>query len=266
MMTPGSDALVLQHQPRAELRGNNVLYTRCAKVPEDQFGSPKLEGLVSRMTDVMHETAGIGIAANQCHMPLQVFVIEFEASNPRYAGLGFADVPLQIFVNPRIVSASPECRSFWHGCLSCQGEKRGEVITYEKIGVEYRTVEGIQREEELSGMAAVIFQHELRHLLGGTYLDRAVSDRLVSLENLVEAFNSGKETRSRVLSSCEEAEGEEKKTGENESKSQNGLPHLIGDYKIGETLEEFYERTGVPESEQKWIWTTEEENTKLGGT
>uniref|UniRef100_A0A0G4HR69 Peptide deformylase n=1 Tax=Chromera velia CCMP2878 TaxID=1169474 RepID=A0A0G4HR69_9ALVE len=222
-----------------------MLYTRCARVHHGAFGSLRLKELVTRMTDVMHSTGGIGIAANQCHTPLQVFIIEFAASSPRYADMGFENVPLEVFINPRIVTASAECRSFWHGCLSCQDEKRGELVTYEKISVEYRTVDGLLRENELSGIAAVIFQHEMRHLLGGTYLDRANPDRLLSLEELVEALESGRETRSRVLPSCDES-----------STMSTLPPHLIGDYRIGESLEEFYDRTGVPESMDKWEWTS----------
>ena len=216
---PEPEIVVVQHSREAEERRENPLYLPARRIMEDEFGTPAFQELLKGMKNVMHATGGIGIAANQVGKRLQVFIIEAAPTNPRYNGL--APVPYQVFVNPRIVAASPERRNFWHGCLSAVGEMRGNVATYEWIEVEAAGADGTRGIGRLSGLAAVIFQHELRHLLGGTYLDKARTFL-------------GKEELDAKLDRKElpffEKVGPE-------------LPLLLDDYRIGETLEDFYQRT-----------------------
>jgi len=209
---------VVQHTRDPERRKQNVLYLPARRILADEFGGPELGHLIQEMHRVMTATAGIGIAANQVGKRLQVFMIEAHPTNPRYAGLGA--VPFQVFINPRIVAASPERRNFWHGCLSAVGEPRGNVATYEWVEVAAADAEGHLRQEKLSGLAAVIFQHEFRHLLGGTYLDKA------------QVFY-GKEELDHKLDAKELAFFD---------RADQALPLLIDDYRVGETLEAYYER------------------------
>lgn len=222
---PEPEIVVVQHAREAVARRANPLYLPARRIMEDEFGSPALEELLAGMKKVMHATGGIGIAANQVGKRLQVFMIEATPTNPRYKGL--APVPYQVFINPRLVAASKERRNFWHGCLSAVGEMRGNVAAYESIEVEAAGAEGKIRREKLDGLAAVIFQHELRHLLGGTYLDKA------------KVF-CGKEELDHKLDTKELPFFE---------RASADLPLLLDDYRIGESLEEYYRRTRAPGAE-----------------
>jgi peptide deformylase len=218
---PAPELTAVQHTRDPAARLSNVLYLPARAITAEEFRTPELSHLIEAMRALMHHTGGIGIAANQVGKRLQIFMIEAKPNNPRYQGLG--EVPYQLFINPRIVAASAERRNFWHGCLSAVGEKRGNVATYEWIEVEAADEAGLVRRSRLEGLAAVIFQHELRHLLGGTYLDKATT--LLTKEELDQKLDA------KELNFFERADAR--------------LPLLIDDYRVGETLEEFYARVKI---------------------
>lgn len=218
IILPSHQLAVIQQTRDPAARLANSLYVPARRISPEDFGTPGLEGLVEKMRFVMHALGGIGIAANQLGLSQQIFLIEAKPDNLRYQVLG--EVPFAVFINPRVVAVSTERRNFWHGCLSAAGEARGNVATYEWIEFEAAGVSGAVRRGRLEGLASVIFQHELRHLLGGTYLDRART--LVAKDELDERLAKGE------LPFFEPVDVE--------------LPLLIGDYCVGESLEEFYLR------------------------
>jgi hypothetical protein len=110
--------------------------------------------------------------------------------------------------------------NFWHGCLSAEGKERGNVATYEWIEYECRDEKGGIRSARLDGFAAVIFQHEFRHLLNGTYLD--VAKEFLPKAELDEQVRMGKVP---FFNSADAT-----------------LPLLIGGYKIGESLDDYHAR------------------------
>jgi peptide deformylase len=166
----------------------------------------------------MQRKAGVGIAANQIGKRLQIFLIEAKADNPRYKVLG--PIAKQVFINPRITKVSEQRMNFWHGCLSAEGKERGNVATYEWIEFECRDVRGSIQSARLDGFAAVIFQHEFRHLLNGTYFD--VAKEFMPKAELDYQIGIGKVPFFNI--------------------ANNSLPLLIGDYKIGESLDEYHSR------------------------
>ncbi len=163
---------VVQHiSNESEGRDQNALYLEPRRIKHKEFNSSELNTLIDSMYTIMLRKAGVGIAANQLGKRLQIFIIEAKVDNPRYEVLG--PVTKQVFINPRITTASKERKNFWHGCLSAQGEKRGNVATFEWIEYECQNQKGEIQRGRVDGFAAVIFQHEFRHLMSGTYLDHA---------------------------------------------------------------------------------------------
>ena len=214
-----SDSEVIQRiPPNQEGRDKNTLYLPPRKIQDSEFNTPQLDGFINHMYDVMVAKSGVGIAANQVGKRLQIFIIEAKANNPRYKVLG--PVAKQIFINPKIIRASSSKKNFWHGCLSANGEKRGNVATYEWIEYECQNIKGEIQRGKLEGFAAVIFQHEFRHMLNGTYLD--VAKQFLYKPELDQQIELGK------LPFFETA--------------SDSLPHLIGEYVIGESLDEFHAR------------------------
>ena len=123
-------------------------------------------------------------------------------------------IPVQAFANPRIISVSKELSSFWHGCLSAQGQKLGQVATYDWIEFEAYDLGLNKYKARLDGMASIIFQHEFRHLLGKLYIDQ--THILMKREDLREKLVSGE------LNSCEACGPE--------------VPHLLADYTVGDKI------------------------------
>ncbi|MDR6240414.1 peptide deformylase [Aureibacter tunicatorum] len=207
---------VVQHIPvNAEGRSQNTLYLNPRRIKSDEFNSSELNTLIDSMYTVMLRKAGVGIAANQIGKSLQIFIIEAKADNPRYKVLG--SVEKQVFINPKIINVSKARKNFWHGCLSAHGEKRGNVASFEWIEYECQNQKGEIQRGKLEGFAAVIFQHEFRHLMKGTYLDHA--NHLLPKEEL----------------------GIKIKTGELPffELANDTLPILIDGYQLGIALDEY---------------------------
>lgn len=163
---------VVQHIPADKKgRDQNSLYLSPRKIEKEEFNSTKLHTLIDSMYHVMIKNSGVGIAANQIGKRLQIFIIEAKADNSRYKVLG--PVQKQVFINPIITKVSPIRKNFWHGCLSARDEKRGNVATYEWIEYQCQDQKGDFQSGRLDGFAAVIFQHEFKHLMNGTYMDVA---------------------------------------------------------------------------------------------
>lgn len=210
---------VVQQIPiNQEGRAKSALYLPPRRITEKEFNSSMLNELIDSMYIVMVKKSGVGIAANQLGKRLQVFIIEAKSDNPRYKILG--PVPKQVFINPIITKVSPNKKNFWHGCLSADGEKRGNVATYEWIEYQCQNEKGAVINGRLDGFAAVIFQHEFKHLMNGTYLD--VANHFLSKKEL-------------------DLEVEMKKVPFFETASDT-LPLLINGYVVGETLEKYHSK------------------------
>lgn len=161
---------VLQHVPLGSAgREYNALYLAPRRIRDEEFNTTDLNELIDRMYAIMQSKSGVGIAANQIGKRLQLFIIEAKVDNPRYSVLGC--VEKQVFINPIITQVSTLRKNFWHGCLSAHGERRGNLASFEWIDYECQNEKGEMQKGRLDGFAAVIFQHEFRHLMGGTYLD-----------------------------------------------------------------------------------------------
>lgn len=210
---------ILQQIPENQKgREKSALYLAPRRISEEEFNTPALNELIDSMYNMMIKKSGVGIAANQLGKRLQVFIIEAKSDNPRYKILG--SVQKQLFINPSITKVSLSKKNFWHGCLSADGAKRGNVATYEWIEYQCQNEKGDVITGRLEGFAAVIFQHEFRHLLNGTYLD--VAKHFLSKTEL-------------------DLEIEMKKTPFFETAADT-LPLLINGYIVGETLEKYHSK------------------------
>lgn len=210
---------VVQQIPADENgRKKNALYLPPREIKTEEFNTPILHAFIDTMYSVMKNKSGVGIAANQLGRRLQIFIIEAKSDNLRYKVLG--PVPKQIFINPMITKVSANRKNFWHGCLSANGEKRGNVATYEWIEYTCKDEKGNVQTGRLDGFAAVIFQHEFRHLLNGTYLD--VAKQFLSKPELDLGIEKGEIPFFETASDT--------------------LPLLIGDYTIGETLDQYHSK------------------------
>lgn len=128
-----------------------------------------LQTLIDDMVETMRAAPGVGLAAPQVDVPLRVIVVEFREESEEEE-----ETPPKLYtlVNPRIVRASAEEEMGTEGCLSIPGIL-GDVER--PISV---TVKGLNRRRQAvkikaSGWLARIFQHEIDHLDGVLFVDRA---------------------------------------------------------------------------------------------
>jgi len=136
-------------------------------------GDPTIQALIDDMLVTMSEANGVGIAAPQVYEPLRLFIV---ASHPNTRYPHAPQMEPAAMLNPEIMWKSDETEKGWEGCLSVPGI-RGPVPRSVRIGVRYLTRSGEQREEELAGFIARVFQHEYDHISGLLFLDRVESTR-----------------------------------------------------------------------------------------
>jgi len=140
---------------------------RIAK-PVEAFGTTELYTLIADMFETMHAAGGVGLAAPQIGIDLQVVIFGFEHSD-RYPDA--PPVPRTILLNPMITPLSPDREEGWEGCLSVPG-MRGAVPRYTRIFYSGFDPSGAPIEREAEGFHARVVQHEVDHLLGRLYPSR----------------------------------------------------------------------------------------------
>jgi peptide deformylase len=132
-------------------------------------------GLVERMTMLMDEARGVGLAAPQVGILRRVVVYRTAEEEPVVA-----------LVNPRLVSASEEVETSDEGCLSLGAAT--VVVPVERpiaITLEAQTPDGEPLRLEAEGLQARVIQHELDHLDGVLTIDRTTpEDRRAALAQL----------------------------------------------------------------------------------
>ena len=133
--------------------------------PVGEFGTPELAGLVEDMFDTMAAHGGVGLAAPQIGVGLQVVIFGFEHSE-RYPDA--APVPRTILVNPVITPLTEDREEGWEGCLSVPG-LRGMVPRATRIHYTGFTAAGEPIERFAEGFHARVVQHECDHLAGVLY-------------------------------------------------------------------------------------------------
>ena len=151
------------------LRIGHPALRRCAvEVPDDWFGSQRLEQLIDDLFDTKLARSGAGLAAPQIDEPWRVFVVGM-GHNPRYPD---ADpLPERVVINPIIKSIGDELIYGWESCLSVPS-MRGKVRRWKHIQLKWQDREGSFHTEELQDFHARVVQHEKDHLDGVLFPDR----------------------------------------------------------------------------------------------
>ncbi len=123
--------------------------------------------LVDNMVETMRDAPGVGLAAPQVGLPIRLIVVEYGEDDDE-------DAPKKLYavINPEIVAASEEKVNGIEGCLSVPG-LIGEVERHVEIIVKGQNRFGKPVKYKLAGWKARIFQHEIDHLDGVVFTDRA---------------------------------------------------------------------------------------------
>jgi len=136
--------------------------------PVEDFNSPELAVLIDDMFETMAAAGGVGLAAPQIGVGLQLVIFGFAASE-RYPAA--AAVPQTILINPVITPLSVDEEPGWEGCLSVPG-LRGEVPRFTRIRYQGFGEHGQAIDRTVDGFHARVVQHECDHLIGRLYPTR----------------------------------------------------------------------------------------------
>ncbi|MCW8806835.1 MAG: peptide deformylase [Rhodanobacter sp.] len=137
-------------------------------VPDAMLGSAELDVLIADMFETMHDAGGVGLAAPQIGVDLQLVIFGFEHSE-RYPDA--PQVPQTILLNPVITPLSQDLEEDWEGCLSVPGLS-GAVSRHSLIRYEGVDPKGALIDCTAEGFHARVVQHECDHLIGRLYPSR----------------------------------------------------------------------------------------------
>ncbi|MGB6544372.1 MAG: peptide deformylase [Candidatus Acidiferrales bacterium] len=168
--------------------GDPVLRQPARPLTRQEISGAETQQLIRDMRETMYDAPGVGLAAPQIGLPLQIAVIEDPESildDVPPEDLALKDrrpVPFHVIINPVIARLSEESAYFYEGCLSLAGFS-AVVPRARAVRVEYFDERGDARIVEASGWYARILQHEIDHLRGALYIDRMQARTFTSLEN-----------------------------------------------------------------------------------
>lgn len=120
----------------------------------------RIQKIVADMADTMYEAPGVGLAATQVDIHERIVVIDVSDEQNE----------LMVFINPEIIWASPEKKSWREGCLSVP-EFYDEVERPAQVKVRALDINGKEFEIDADGLLAVCLQHELDHLQGKVFVE-----------------------------------------------------------------------------------------------
>jgi len=146
------------------LYGSSELRKHSTDITEED----DLQEISEMLSHTLKNAKGIGLAGPQIGLLKKAFVIdtsplvENDVSIERFEG---------VFINPEITYNDSDHEIYKEGCLSLPGIFE-EVTRPEKIAVRYQNISLLTIEEELDGIKARIFQHELDHLKGILFIDK----------------------------------------------------------------------------------------------
>ena len=136
--------------------------------------------LCKRMISRMRALHGQGLAAPQIGHSLQVITVE---TRPKDIAPNAPASPLYVMINPRIVSKGPRrLRLGWEGCFSVPG-LMAKVPRFHRIEVAYLDRDGKKQLSIFTDFPAVVVQHEIDHLKGKIYLERAQLETVTTILN-----------------------------------------------------------------------------------
>jgi len=144
--------------------GQSVLREEAVAVDKDY---PELKKLIINMFETMYNAEGVGLAAPQIGLPIQLLIIDADAVSKGYPECKNFK---RVMINPKITDHSVDTISLEEGCLSFPGIHE-KVTRFEKISVRYSDENFVEHEESVEGFTARIVQHECEHLEGHVFID-----------------------------------------------------------------------------------------------
>ena len=166
--------------------GNPILRNKVRTI-EDFTSIPRI---VEQMFETMETEHGIGLAANQVGLDLNLMVID--TCNHEEGGEAY------IFINAKVLQTEGET-IMEEGCLSIP-DIRAEIKRPETIILKYQDLEQTFYEKQFSGLISRVIQHELDHLKGKLFIDYlSQTKRMLINKRLLAISKTGKPSSGIIL-------------------------------------------------------------------
>lgn len=168
--------------------GDPVLREAARPLTAEDILKDDVQRLIQDMQETMRDAPGVGLAAPQVGLSIQLAVIEdreeFLKNLPaeELERKERRPVPFHVLINPRIARAGVDRIEFQEGCLSLAGFS-AVVPRTRTVRVEYLDERAEPRSVDAAGWYARILQHEIDHLNGALYIDRMQSRTFTSFDN-----------------------------------------------------------------------------------
>lgn len=151
---------------------DSVLRRTAAEIPVEEIKSTKIQTVLKNMKKALYsQDDGIAIAAPQIGESLRIFMVSGKVLATLEGKEGAQEEDL-VFINPRITRISKENKESDEGCLSVRylygkvkRAVKASVIAYDEDGIEFK--------RDGHGLLAQVFQHEIDHLNGILFTDKA---------------------------------------------------------------------------------------------
>lgn len=168
--------------------GTPVLRQKARPLTMEEIISPEIQQLIELMRDTMRDAPGVGLAAPQIGVGVQLVMIEdLAAYQARLTPEQLKErervpLPFHILINPSITIENNGEVEFYEGCLSISG-LIGQIKRAKSVSVKALNEKGESLEIHATGWYARILQHEIDHLQGILCVDRMKISSLTTLEN-----------------------------------------------------------------------------------
>ena len=168
--------------------GEAVLRQSARPLTKEEILSAETQRLIDLMRETMRDAPGVGLAAPQVGLSIQLAVIEdqqsyIEKMPPSHASeRERVPVPFHVLINPTITPVGSEIADFFEGCLSLAGFV-GIVGRSLSVHVEALNEKAEPVVIDARGWYARILQHEIDHLRGTLYIDHMHTRSFMSIEN-----------------------------------------------------------------------------------
>lgn len=154
---------------------NKILRQIAKEIPIKEIPSQKIKNIIDRMTKVLQKSNdGVALAAPQIGESVRIFIV---AGNYAHRPVGSVPPTLRVgnmvFINPIIKKISKNKLVVQEGCLSVEG-LYGIIKRAEKLTIEAFNENGKKFMRGVSGLLAQIIQHEMDHLNGILFIDKAM--------------------------------------------------------------------------------------------
>lgn len=188
--------------------GDPVLRQKARELQKEEILSPYIQDVIRDMAITMREAPGVGLAAPQVGLSIQLAVIEDLSQYHTYLTpeqlkeRDRSPVPFHVIINPKIyLDHSNVSVEFFEGCLSVN-DLCGVVPRASSVRVECLNEHAEPVIIEAKGWYARILQHEIDHLNGILYLDRVSTQTLTSWENFEKYWKDKPLNELKVSKAC----------------------------------------------------------------